>query len=150
MLGEEHALFQPGPVRTTDGEIKGEHPGLVHYTVGQRRKVGVTHTEPLHVTRLEPQTNTLVVGTADDLLCESLEAEDLNLFVSPQHLCAGPVEVKIRYRHEPAPARIEWLDEGRVRVRFDDPQRSVAPGQSCVIYRDRLVLAGGRICPPRS
>jgi tRNA-specific 2-thiouridylase len=150
MLGEAHPLFQPGPVRTTEGEIKGEHPGLVHFTVGQRRKLGVTHPEPLHVTRLEPETNTLVIGTADDLLCDDLEAEELNLFVSPQHLCAGPVEVKIRYRHEPAPARVEWLKEGRVRVRFDQPQRSVAPGQSCVIYRDRLVLAGGRISAPRT
>jgi tRNA-specific 2-thiouridylase len=147
MLGNEHALFQPGTVRTSAGEVKGRHPGLVHYTVGQRRKIGVTHAEPLHVTRLEPETNTLVVGSAGELFTRELEAEEVNLFVPPEHLLADRVEVKIRYRHPPAPARVQWLGEDSLRVTFDAPQRAVAPGQSCVVYRDGLVLAGGRIRP---
>ncbi|MCA9729630.1 MAG: hypothetical protein KC729_18230 [Candidatus Eisenbacteria bacterium] len=89
----------------------------------------------------------MIVGGAQDLFTEQLVAEDLNLFVPPVALTDGPVDVKIRYRHAAAPARVHWLGDGRIHVRFAEPQRAVAPGQSCVVYRDGWVLAGGRIAP---
>jgi tRNA-specific 2-thiouridylase len=144
-LGPGHALFQSGEIVDQEGRTRGRHPGLVHFTVGQRRGIGLTSPEPLHVTRLDTERNELVVGDAADLLREELVAEDVNLFVSEEELFAAPVEVKIRYRHEPASARIERAREGTIRIRFDEPQRAVAPGQSCVLYRDGMVLGGGRI-----
>jgi len=143
-LGESHPLFQPGPILDRTGRHLGEHHGLVHYTVGQRKGIGV-HTEgKLHVTRLEPDTNTLRVGAEAELLERKVSADDVNLFVPPTYLSKGPVDVKIRYRHEPAPALARWVD-GRIEVEFDQPQQAITPGQSLVVYRDGLVLAGGRI-----
>jgi tRNA-specific 2-thiouridylase len=143
-LEDDHPLRRPGVIRTERGAEIGRHPGLLRYTIGQRRGLPSRASGPWHVTRLDAASNTLIVGEARDLLSQRLEAEDLNLFVPPAELAAAPVQVRIRYRHEPAAARAS-VEAGRMLVTFDEPQRAVAPGQSCVVYRDGLVLAGGRI-----
>lgn len=143
-LDEDHPIRHPGRIRTEAGVDVGEHPGLVHYTIGQRRGLPSRANGPWHVTRLDVPSNTLVVGEADRLLSSRLEATDLNLFVTAEEIAAGPVRVRVRYRHTPAEARA-WVERDRLHVEFSEPQRSVAPGQSCVVYRDDLVLAGGRI-----
>jgi tRNA-specific 2-thiouridylase len=143
-LGPQHPLFRPGPIEDDAGRRIGTHRGLVHYTVGQRRGLGLGGPDQVHVVRLETSTNTLRVGPEEALLARGLRAEDLNLFVPPSEIDAGPVEVQIRSRHAPAAARSR-IDGDGLHVRFERAQRAVAPGQSCVVYRDGLVLAGGRI-----
>ncbi len=140
----DHPFFQPGPIENTEGEVLGTHPGLAHFTVGQRRGLGLTHPTPLHVVRLDPRRNTLVVGESAALLKSGCEVEDVNLFAPTSYIEEGLVDVKIRYRHEPAPARVQFRDHG-FDVEFVEPQMSIAPGQSCVIYRDDRMLGGGRI-----
>ncbi len=143
-LGEEHPVFREGEILDEDGTILGRHAGLAHYTIGQRRGIGVSGPEPLHVISLEPQRNALRVGSASSLDRLELTASGLVLHVPPEELERDEVEVKIRYRHQPARARVT-VERDRLRVRFVEPQRAVAPGQSCVVYRDSFLLAGGRI-----
>ena len=147
-LPEEHPLFRPGDILDSSGTRLGEHPGLVHYTVGQRRGLGISHETPLHVLALDPETNTLTVGTSEELGRKRCRVSGVQTFVPRSYIEAAPVEVKIRYRHDPAPATATFLEgdgPDELEVVFDHEQRAVAPGQSCVIYRDGRMLAGGRI-----
>lgn len=143
-VGEDHLLLRAGEIRDIGGKLLGSHRGLVHYTVGQRRGLGLGGGDSLHVVELEASTNTLVVGTAADTMRRSLIAEDVNTFVPDAELAAEGTTVKIRYRHVPAPATVTRAGV-RLNVRFESAQSAVSPGQSCVVYRDDLLLAGGRI-----
>lgn len=152
-LGPDHAAFIPGDILDETGNLLGWHQGLARYTVGQRHALGLSGPESFRVLRLVPETNTLVVGSAARLDRGGLVASRLHLFVPPAEIARAPVAVKIRYRHEAAWAEAR-VDEGRLHVRFGEPQRGITPGQSCVVYRDEIVLGGGRIdgacgcCPP--
>ncbi len=148
-LGEDHSLLRPGPIVDEGGMILGEHRGLVHYTVGQRRGLGVSSSDALHVKAIDPDTNTLRVCSRAGLYSTSLTADRPRLHVSAELLASGPVEVKIRYRSHPAGGWAEMRD-GLLAVRFREPQWGVAPGQSVVVYRDGYLLAGGRILPEDS
>lgn len=143
-LGDGHPLFQPGPIEDSLGNALGRHTGLVNYTVGQRKGLGLTHDAPLHVLSLDPASNRLTVGEAAELGQMTCRVLGVRAFVPTSYLESGPVQVKIRYRHEPAAARVRFRD-GEMEVCFEEPQRAIAPGQSCVVYRDGLLLAGGRI-----
>jgi len=153
-LGPDHPAFAPGEIRDPEGRLLGRHEGLARYTVGQRRGLGVSGPQSWRVLALETATNTLRVGPAEALGRGGLVAGRLNLHVPAQAIGEGPVEVKIRYRHPAAAAEARVEGDGRLHVRFAEPQAGVAPGQSAVVYRDGLVLGGGRIeracdcCPP--
>lgn len=139
---------QPGPILDSKGRYLGQHPGLLHFTVGQRKGLGLTSAEPLYVVALEPERNALIVGTDQDLLCRELLAEDLNLVALP--VLDGPVRcrARIRYRMQEAPATLEPClerGEGVVRVVFDQPQRAITPGQAVVFYDGDVVLGGATI-----
>ena len=136
---------RPGVIRDLQGRELGKHPGIVHFTVGQRRGIGVAATTRLYVHHLDPETATVVVGPRDSLMYEALEAGQVN-WVSrfpPQ----GPIEadVKIRLNQEAVPARVVPIGDARARVEFADPVFAVAPGQSAVFYQGDLVLGGGVI-----
>ena len=138
----------PGPILDLQGRYLGEHPGLMHFTVGQRKGLGLTSATPLYVVALEPERNALVVGSDGDLYCETLVAEDLNLVALPA--LEGPLRcrARIRYRMEEAPATIAPAPEdgeNAVRVLFDQPQRAVTPGQAVVFYDGDVVLGGATI-----
>lgn len=140
--------FRSGPIIDTRGEVIGRHEGLVNYTIGQRRGLGLSGPRPLYVTALDPLRNAVVVGGAEDVETPHLTAERVNLISLPA--LDGPVAVtaKIRHTHSPAPAVIRPLRDGdssTVDVRFDVPQRAVAPGQSVVFYQGDLVVGGGVI-----
>lgn len=148
-LGEGHSLLHPGPITDEEGRNLGMHKGLVHYTVGQRRGLGLSGPEVQYVQSLEPQTNTLRIGPRSGLLRSVLVADRPRLHVSPELLAAEPVDLKIRYR---SPAARGWarLENEQLVVRFQEPQWAVAPGQSVVAYRDGRLLAGGRILDART
>ncbi|HET7770201.1 MAG TPA: aminomethyltransferase beta-barrel domain-containing protein, partial [Chloroflexota bacterium] len=139
---------EPGPIVDLSGRYLGQHNGIVNYTVGQRKGLGLTSPEPLFVIGIEPERNVVVVGPDKDLRSRALVAEDLNLVALAE--LSGPIRcrARIRYRMSEAPATLEPLPEegeGVARVVFDEPQRAITPGQSVVLYEDDVVLAGGII-----
>jgi tRNA-uridine 2-sulfurtransferase len=147
---EEHApeASQPGPIVDVTGRYLGEHPGILNFTVGQRKGLGITSPEPLYVIGIEPERNTVVVGPDKDLMCRELVAEDLNLVALPALEGHVACRARIRYRMSEAPATIEPLPEegeGVVRVVFDEPQRAITPGQAVVFYDGDVVLGGATI-----
>jgi len=135
-----------GAIVTTDGRTVGEHAGVHHFTVGQRRGLGIATGEPLYVIATDPETQRVVVGGNQDLLRSRLYARDVN-WVSVADAGTGlRAQVKIRNKHAAAPATIRRAgDPCRVEVEFDDPQRAVTPGQAAVFYDGDLVLGGGWI-----
>lgn len=137
-----------GKIVTTAGEVVGHHTGLHQFTVGQRRGLGIATGRPLYVVALDRAANRLIVGEDSDLRQSVCEVRGVNWipFAAPQH-SDRPVRamVRIRNRHEPAPAEITALDSCRARVEFDAPQRAITPGQAAVFYQGERVLGGGWI-----
>ena len=138
-------LSEAGELVSAAGEVLGTHAGVQHFTVGQRRGLGIAAPRPLYVLQIDPASRRVTVGEEDRLWADGFEARDIN-WIAWSHL-EKPIEatVKIRYRHEPAPARIEPTGPAEARVRFDAPQRAITPGQSAVFYRGDEVLGGGWI-----
>jgi tRNA-specific 2-thiouridylase len=139
------AQDRSGPILDRDGRVLGTHRGVHHFTVGQRKGLGVASTRKLYVLRVLPETRAVVVGDETELEGTTLVAGEVNwLSVAPPE---GPLRaaVKIRYRHPEAPATIEPLPDGRVRVEFDAPQRALTPGQAAVFYEGDVCLGGGFI-----
>ncbi len=128
-----------------NGQVLGRHKGIIHYTVGQRKGLGIALGKPVFVLEIRPETNEVVLGSYEDSLSDRLIAEDLN-FMSIEDL-EGEMEVmaKIRYNHPGARARIRKLDENRVECLFEEPQRAITPGQAVVFYDGDLVVGGGTI-----
>ncbi|HOJ12108.1 MAG TPA: tRNA 2-thiouridine(34) synthase MnmA [Clostridiales bacterium] len=137
--------IKSGYFTDTKGNILGKHKGIVHYTVGQRKGLGITFGKPMFVVEIDAENNTVVLGTADEVFSKSLTAVDLN-FISIDNLSSEmKVDAKIRYSAKEAPATIYPLEEGKVKVVFDSPQRAVTPGQSIVFYQGETVVGGGII-----
>ena len=141
-------MMTPGAIMRRDGAVLGEHQGLSNYTIGQRKGLGVTSPEPLYVIGIQPQTNALIVGTADELGGRELTAKRVNWVSGEAPAESFRAEVKIRYKAKPAPALVEALDGGRMRVTFDEPLRDITPGQGAVVYQGDLCLGGGIIERP--
>lgn len=170
-LGEDE--FHRGEIYDVDGNFVGEHDGIELFTIGQRKGLPGGSPRPRYVVDLDPQTNRVVVGDVDDLVCEEFEIDRVNW-----HSVAGGVDpgstidtqtagvnapgyntvtadvdrssfeatVKIRYNHPGTVATVTTLENDRARVRLHEPQRAVTPGQAAVIYDRDVVLGGGWIC----
>ncbi|MCS6953424.1 MAG: tRNA 2-thiouridine(34) synthase MnmA [Bryobacterales bacterium] len=135
-----------GEIVSSDGRVLGEHAGIHHFTIGQRRGLRVAAGEPLYVIATEPATQRVIVGRDPELLRATLTARDVNWFPWPVLTTPVRAEVKIRNKHIAAPATVyPTEDPHRVSVRFDEPQRAVTPGQAAVFYQGDLVLGGGWI-----
>jgi tRNA-specific 2-thiouridylase len=140
---------EPGEIVHIDGRVLGRHAGIIHYTVGQRRGLGLGGGDMLYVVRLEPATRRVVVGPREALAVPELTVRELNwLGDVPLNGAGIAAEVKIRSASPPAAATIFAAGEGRARVVFDRAQEGVAPGQACVIYSGERVLGGGWIERP--
>ena len=144
---EENAGVQipEGNFVTTDGTILGKHKGITHYTVGQRKGLGLALGYPAFVLEIRPETNEVVIGTHAESMADSLKAVNLNFMsikdlTEPMH-----VFVKIRYNHKGVWAVIEKTGEDEVTCTFEEPQRAVTPGQAVVFYDGEYVLGGGTI-----
>ncbi len=130
---------------TTDGKILGKHKGITHYTVGQRKGLGLALGYPVFVLEIRPETNEVVVGTMEESMTTSLRANQLN-FMAIEDL-KEPIHVftKIRYNHKGCWCTVEKTGEDEVLCTFDEPQRAVTPGQAVVFYEGEYVLGGGTI-----
>lgn len=137
--------FVPGPIRDVSGRLLGEHRGIIHFTVGQRRGLGIASPHPLYVVSINPVSHTVVVGTNDDLSCRKLLASRVNWVAGGKLEEPIRVKAKIRYKHKEANALVTPLASRKVAVEFEKPQRAVTPGQSVVFYRRDEVLGGGII-----
>ena len=143
-----------GSIVHMDGRVLGRHRGVMYYTVGQRRGLGLPHgsgAEPLFVVRLDPERAEVVVGPREALLRDRVHAEDWNWLGEGEpgpELHGKPVRVKLRSTSAPKPATLLWED-GKLSVRLAEPEAGVSPGQACVLYEDRddaqRTLGGGWI-----
>jgi tRNA-uridine 2-sulfurtransferase len=139
-------MLRPGQIVTRAGESLGEHNGLANYTIGQRKGLGVASAVPLYVLGKNAATNSLIIGTQEELGSSELTARDVN-WVSGEEPHAEPfrAEVKIRYTAKEAWALVTPLDGGQVKVQFDAPQRDITAGQAAVFFQNDVVLGGGII-----
>src|SRR5687768_6800509 len=139
--------FRAGELVTTSGDIVGTHEGHQHFTIGQRKGVGVAFGYPIYVVDIDPATNRVTVGDKAQLERTSLVARDVN-FLSPRAAAARDglkCAAKIRYNHFPQPATMRVTSDDEFTVTFDVPQTAVTPGQAVVLYDGDVVLGGGWI-----
>ena len=137
--------FPRGSFVDTDGNVLGEHNGIIHYTIGQRKGLGMAFGKPTYVCKKSAVDHTVTLGSNDDLFSRDLVAKRLNLIAIDRIDRPLRVTAKIRYQAAPAPAEVEQLDRDTVRVRFESPQRAISKGQSVVLYADDTVIGGGII-----
>ncbi len=137
---------EPGDIVDENDNVIGRHDGIIHYTVGQRRGLGISAPEPLYVIRVDPESRRVVAGPKAALMRTRFRVQDINWLgdgASPGQGLA--VTVKVRSTAGPAAAKILDFDQGSALVEMDEPQTGVAPGQACVFYQDERVLGGGWI-----
>lgn len=135
----------PGNYVNTAGEIIGQHKGLVHYTVGQRKGLGIAMGQPIFVLELRPETNEVVIGNAEEVFSDRLYANQLNFMAMEDLVGEMQVEAKIRYSHKGARCTIKKTAEDEVLCIFEEPQRAITPGQAVVFYQKDYVVGGGTI-----
>ena len=134
-----------GEIVLTDGTKIGEHIGLINYTVGQRKGIGVSYFEPLYVVRKETDNNRLVLGTKDEIFSSTLIADDVNFI--PFDKLTEPLEctAQTRYHQKDSECIVTPLPGGKVRVDFKEPHKAISKGQAVVFYDGEYVLGGGTI-----
>ncbi len=134
-----------GDIVDLKGQMLGKHRGIIHYTIGQRRGLGIASPNPLYVVRIDAENNRVVVSDKEDIFKQGLIAGDLRF--NTKETLDQPVrlQAKIRLTHKEADATVFPMDNGRIKVLFDDPQMSISPGQSVVLYDEDIVRGGGII-----
>jgi tRNA-specific 2-thiouridylase len=148
-LEEQHETMPDlsGELVSSSGEVIGHHQGIHGFTVGQRKGLGVSSSNPLYVLAIHPDSHRVTVGADEELLSRELTANRLN-WISIPGLASGEeirVTAKIRHRHTPAPATLKGVGQDKVAAVFDEPQRAITPGQSVVFYQQDEVVGGGWI-----
>ena len=128
-----------------EGNILGKHKGIVYYTIGQRKGLGLAMGRPVFVTDINPLTNEVVVGSEDDIFKTDLVCKDVNFIAFDTLDKPMELKAKIRYSAKPAEATISPLENGRIKVSFKEKQRAITKGQSVVFYLDDLIIGGGVI-----
>ena len=136
---------QKGRFIDSDGNDLGENKGVIHYTIGQRRGLGLAMPYPLYVLDIQPDKNVVVIGKNDQLYSKTLYVRDINLI--PFDKLGAPMRafVKIRYKHAEQPATVHQTGEDTLLVEFDEPQRAITKGQAAVVYDSGYVIGGGTI-----
>ncbi|MBO5070126.1 MAG: tRNA 2-thiouridine(34) synthase MnmA [Roseburia sp.] len=135
----------PGNFVSVNGEILGRHLGITHYTVGQRKGLGIALGHPVFVTEIRPDTNEVVLGENEDVFTNELYANHLNFMAVPDFTDGMLLKAKIRYSHAGSMCRIQRISEDEIRCEFLEPVRAVTPGQAVVFYDGDYVAGGGTI-----
>ena len=135
----------PGNFVDEEGNVMGQHRGLIHYTIGQRKGLGISSTTPIFVRELRPETNEVVLCKSESLFSHDCHVDNIN-YMAEEKL-TEPVRAigKIRYSHAGAPCTLYPQPDGTLLAQFDEPQRAMTPGQAAVFYQDDHVLCGGTI-----
>ena len=144
-IEREAGKIPEGPFVNAKGEVLGRHKGIIHYTIGQRKGLGLSMGRRVVVTIICPETNQVVIGEPEDVFSKTLEAKQLNFMAVEDFPKRQTVVAKIRYNHRGAPCEVERAGPDEVRVTFEEPQRAVTPGQAVVFYQGEYVLGGGVI-----
>lgn len=134
-----------GPIYNLKGEQVGTHKGIPFYTIGQRKGLGLAMKTPCYVIRIDSERNALIIGEKQDLLQREITAKGVNWIEGSLPESPFEANVRIRYRHEEAPAKILPLGKDRIQIHFDFPQSAVTPGQAAVMYHGDTLLGGGWI-----
>lgn len=134
-----------GDIVDKDGNILGKHQGLHHYTIGQRKGLGITASHPLYVIEIDKKNNRVVAGKKEDLFRRELLVENFNWVSITCPEKSINADVRIRYRHKEAPAKIIPMGKESARVLFEDGQSAITPGQVAVAYEGEILLGGGLI-----
>ena len=144
-IGSHCSIYSVSTIDNKEGKVIGEHRGIIFYTIGQRRGMGIADKNPLYVIAIDKKTNAITAGREEDLYTDELIAGNMN-FINIEKL-ETPIkaEAKIRYMHQPSQATVIPLSKGKVKVKFDSPQRAVTPGQAVVFYNGEEVIGGGTI-----
>lgn len=138
--------LRPGPIIDTAGMILGHHRGIVYYTIGQRKGLGISGTiEPLYVVHIDAANNTVIVGRQEELFKNTLNAKDINWITAQTYSSPIRVQAKIRQQHTAAEATVTPSSPTTAEVVFDKPQMSITPGQRVVFYEGDAVVGGGTI-----
>ena len=135
----------PGNFVDKNGNVLGQHKGIVYYTIGQRKGLGIALGRPVFVTDINPRTNEVVLGPEEDIFKTDLVAKDVNFIAFDKLEEPVTVEAKVRYSGKPAEAVISPLKDGKVKVSFKEKQRAITKGQSVVFYQGNKVVGGGVI-----
>ena len=134
----------PGNFVDAGGNVLGRHDGILNFTIGQRKGLGIALGKPAFVTAIDSESDEVVLGDNEDLFKREIFSEE-NLLVDEKYLGDSGITAKIRYAAKPASVRLERAGDGRIRACFDEPQRAATPGQSIVFYKGDLVIGGGFI-----
>ena len=134
-----------GSIVSTDGKVLGEHTGLFHYTIGQRKGLGISHPEPLYVIGLDAHHNTVIVGTNDELFRRTIEVESLHWLSGQPPELDQMYTVRIRYSHKGSLAHLQLHEKDGGTFTFSEPQRAITPGQFAVVYNNTELLGSGII-----
>lgn len=137
--------YSPGNFIDTKGNVIGRHKGIIHYTVGQRKGLGISMGRPVFVTQINPDTNEVVIGDDSDVFSSKLCADRINLMGISAIEDGMRATAKIRYSHNGAACTLKMLDKDLLECTFDKPQRAVTPGQALVLYQNDYVIGGGTI-----
>ncbi len=137
--------YPAGDFLDADGNVLGRHRGVIRYTLGQRKGLGLALPAPLYVREIDPAANTVTLAPNDALFSKTLVARDVNLIAAERLTGPVRVEAKVRYRQQEQKATAEQIGEDALRVTFDEPQRAVTKGQSVVLYDGETVVGGGII-----
>ena len=143
---ENNSNIKPknGNIVNSKGEVLGKHTGLYNYTIGQRKGLGISYKAPLFVLGFNKQKNEVIVGEKNELYKDEITVTDINLLLVDDIKKEMEVDVKTRYSSKVAKAKIIKVND-EIKVKFDEPQRAITPGQSAVFYVDDIVLGGGKI-----
>lgn len=138
--------YPEGDFVDLEGNVLGRHKGIIRYTIGQRRGLGLSLKQSMYVVKVDPISNTVVLGYNDDLFTTTLCAKDVNLISIPEITGELRCKARPRYNAKEAWATVTRLDENRIQVVFDEPQRAITKGQAVVLYDEDTVIGGGTIC----
>ena len=136
----------PGNFVTVDGEILGKHKGITHYTIGQRKGLGLALGHPVFVVDIRPEANEVVIGENEDVFTTELYADHINFMAIPDIETEVRLKAKIRYSHAGTMCKVIRVAEDKVKCEFEEPVRAVTPGQAVVFYQGDYVAGGGIIC----
>ena len=134
-----------GNIVDSKGNIFGKHKGIFNYTIGQRRGLGIAYKQPLFVLGFNKEKNEVIVGIEEELYKKEVYVSNINVLLEEEFKSGNKFIVKLRYTNKEAEGILEILDENNIKIIFEIPQRGVTPGQSAVIYKNNIVVAGGKI-----